>query len=402
MATSPESHGTSETEAAAQAVSAARRILLVDDEPCILDVYSEALRLDGWHVDCAVNGYAAIERLRDGPYDVIVSDIAMPGMNGVQFLRAVRDSDLDVPIILITGNPALETAVRAVELGAFQYLVKPVPISVVQETAQRAARMHGLARLKRQALQLLGMPATAPGDRAGLESRFAHAIKTLWLAFQPIVSLRSRSIFAYEALVRTEQSTLQSPGSLFSAAERLERLPEVGQLVRQLVAGRMCDIPQPVLMFVNLHPLDLIDDDLYLPSAPLSLFATRVVLEINERTSLEGIADLRQRVQKLRSLGYRIAIDDLGAGHAGLGMLANLEPDIAKIDMSLVRQVDQTPTKRSIIRSMASLSSELGIRLVAEGVETPGERDSLLESGCDLLQGFLFGKPAASLGEATF
>jgi EAL domain-containing protein (putative c-di-GMP-specific phosphodiesterase class I) len=246
------------------------------------------------------------------------------------------------------------------------------------------------------------MPATAPGDRAGLESRFAHAIKTLWLAFQPIVSLRSRSIFAYEALVRTEQSTLQSPGSLFSAAERLERLPEVGQLVRQLVAGRMCDVPQPVLMFVNLHPLDLIDDDLYLPSAPLSLFATRVVLEINERTSLEGIADLRQRVQKLRSLGYRIAIDDLGAGHAGLGMLANLEPDIAKIDMSLVRQVDQTPTKRSIIRSMASLSSELGIRLVAEGVETPGERDSLLGSGCDLLQGFLFGRPAASLGEATF
>jgi EAL domain-containing protein (putative c-di-GMP-specific phosphodiesterase class I) len=118
------------------------------------------------------------------------------------------------------------------------------------------------------------------------------------------------------------------------------------------------------------------------------------VLEITERASLERISDVRGRIRKLRDLGYRIAVDDLGAGYAGLSSFSQLEPDIAKLDMSLVRGIDSSPRKASIVRSMISVcKGELGTQVVCEGVETEKERDALAGLGAELLQGYLFGKP---------
>jgi EAL domain-containing protein (putative c-di-GMP-specific phosphodiesterase class I) len=98
-------------------------------------------------------------------------------------------------------------------------------------------------------------------------------------------------------------------------------------------------------------------------------------------------------VTRLRTLGYRIAIDDLGAGYAGLTSFAQLEPEVVKVDMSLVRGIDGSPMKQKLVRSIISLCTELGIQLVAEGIETPGERDSLISLGGDLCQGYLFARP---------
>jgi EAL domain-containing protein (putative c-di-GMP-specific phosphodiesterase class I) len=147
------------------------------------------------------------------------------------------------------------------------------------------------------------------------------------------------------------------------------------------------------MIFVNLHPQDLNDADLFTATAPLSRIANRIVLEITERASLEDIKDVRDRIGELRKLGFRIAVDDLGAGYAGLTTFAHLQPDFAKLDMSLVRNVDRDDTKQRVVRTMARLCSELGVLVVTEGVETPAERDMLVELGCDLLQGYFFAKP---------
>lgn len=93
-------------------------------------------------------------------------------------------------------------------------------------------------------------------------------------------------------------------------------------------------------------------------------------------------------------MGFRIAIDDLGAGYAGLTSFATLEPELVKLDMSLVRDIDKNPMKEKLVRSMTALCKDLGMLVVAEGVETTRERDLLVELGCDLLQGFLLGRPA--------
>lgn len=92
-------------------------------------------------------------------------------------------------------------------------------------------------------------------------------------------------------------------------------------------------------------------------------------------------------------MGFEIAIDDLGSGYAGLATISQLEPDMAKLDMSLVRNIHVEPRKRSIVRSMIELCGELGTVMVAEGVETREERDTLVQLGCDLFQGFLFARP---------
>jgi EAL domain-containing protein (putative c-di-GMP-specific phosphodiesterase class I) len=96
----------------------------------------------------------------------------------------------------------------------------------------------------------------------------------------------------------------------------------------------------------------------------------------------------------LRAVGFRIAIDDLGAGYAGLTSFALLEPEIVKIDMTLTRGIDQSPVKQKLVRSMSTLCREMGMTIVTEGVETRDERDTLLAIGCDLLQGYLFARPA--------
>jgi EAL domain-containing protein (putative c-di-GMP-specific phosphodiesterase class I) len=366
------------------------RVLLVDDDDAVRHAYAELLMQTGYRVDVASSGIAAIARLKHSPYDTIVTDISMPGMDGLQFLRAVREFDLDVPVILYTGNPALESAVRAVEHGAFRYLLKPVAAKDLQETVQRAVRLHGLARLKRQALELTGHRGKAIGDRAGLEGRFDNALRTMWIAFQPIVCYSRRSIIAYEGLVRNDEPTMARPQDLFDAAERLRRIHEIGRAIRQRIAAALSDAPSESFIFVNLHPFDLEDEELYAADAPLSAFAQRVVLEVTERAPLHEIPDIRLRVRGLRALGYRVAVDDLGAGYAGLGALAQFEPDIVKIDMTLVRGVDIATTKQSVIRSMAALCRELSIEFVAEGIETAEERDALVHLGCDWFQGTFF------------
>ena len=378
-----------------EAMSDKTRVLIVDDEPDLGDAYGEILGEAGHEVSIAHDGRAALELIRRVPFDVVVSDIVMPGMNGIQVLRAVRERDLDTPVLLMTANPGLETAIEALELGALKYLIKPVKEQDLIASVESAIRLHRIAQLKREAAAHLRAQGRLVGDRAGLESRFERALGSLWVAYQPIVHAVDGRIAAHEALVRSAESVFPDPGALFDAAERLGRVADVGRAVRQSVAALLGSAPPGRQVFVNLHAQDLVDERLYGASEALSKSAGSVVLEITERVALDDVPDVRGRIAALRKLGYRIAIDDLGAGYAGLNSFAALEPDVAKLDLALVRGVDHEPVKRRIVSSMTSLCKDLGIVVVAEGVETQAERDTLVALGCDLLQGFFFGRPAA-------
>lgn len=369
----------------------------MDDEPGIVDVFATILRDAGFVVEGASDGNVAMDLLGRNSFDVIVSDINMPGCDGLEFLRRVRERDLDVPVIMMTGKPSVETSNQAMEYGAFRYLIKPIEAGSLMDVIERALRFHDLARLKRQALELAGEDGKWLGDRAALESRFAKAMDGIWMAFQPIVSWSQRRVFGYEALLRTTEPTLPNPDAVLEAARRLGRLVELGRVIRERTAG--VPLPDGAALFVNLLPIDLNDDGLYLPGSPLARMADRVVLEITERTTLEDVKDLAGRVAELRRLGFRIAIDDLGAGYAGLGTFSQLQPEVVKLDMSLVRDVHALPVKQRIIRSMRELCSELGIMVVMEGIETALERDALLALGSDLLQGYLFARPGPPFPE---
>jgi EAL domain-containing protein (putative c-di-GMP-specific phosphodiesterase class I) len=375
------------------AVEQLGRILVVDDDASLLEAYADALDRAGYEVVTAQEAHRATEILRCEVFDAVLTDIIMPDGSGVDVLRAARERDLDLPVLLITGSPSVESAVQALELGALRYLLKPVSEHQLLAGVQSAVRLRRLATLERTMLQHRGLTDRLVGDLAGLEASFRRALGSLHMAYQPVVSASAGHVFGYEALLRCHEPTVPNPQTFLRTAERLGRSRELGRLIRASVAATKGRLATGHPFFVNLHAQDLSDEDLYSRVAPLTRFAREVVLEITERMALEDIPDLRERAQALREMGFRLAVDDLGAGYAGFASLARLEPDFVKLDRALVSGIDAEPYTGKLVSSFCALCHELGIQVVAEGVETAGEGDTLTTLGCDLLQGYFFGRP---------
>lgn len=318
-----------------------------------------------------------------GGVDLVVTDLRMPESSGLELLAAVRARDAELPVILMTGVPDVDSAAAAIEQGVWRYLTKPIDADkLVASVGEGVARGRGRRRPN---------PVGA--------TQLQRALDRLWLAYQPIVSWSQQRIFAYEALARSDEPGLQG-GLLVEAAERLGSIVELGRRVRASAAATMA--VSDGLFFINMHPAELSDASLYDPASPLGAHAGRVVFEVTERRSLTEIPELGERLHTLRSMGYRFALDDLGAGYAGLASVADLAPDVIKLDMSLVRGVNANPTRQKLVASMAQLARDLGVALVAEGVETREERRVLYALGCDLLQGYLFARPARALPGVAF
>ena len=377
-------------------------VLVVDDEPGVRRILTRLLKKMGLLVEEAASGEEATISMSARDYALIISDISMPGMDGMALLREVRKHDLDVPVILVTGRPSFESAVAAIEYGAFHYFVKPFDNHEFRTVVSRAIQLGRIAKAKRDAMELIGRGG-APSDLAGLSTGFERALDKMWMAYQPIIRVDGdHSVYGYEALLRSDEPSMPHPGVILPAAERLGRLPELGRLARKKAAEPFLERTDDACLFVNLHPEDLTDPELDNPDSRLTKIADRVILEVTERASLQNLEEVRARLVDLRAAGFRIAVDDLGAGYAGLTSLATLQPEVVKIDMSLIRGVNNDATRRRLVRSIASACKEMSILVVAEGIETPEERDAIVALGCDLLQGFRFARPGRAFPEAVW
>jgi EAL domain-containing protein (putative c-di-GMP-specific phosphodiesterase class I) len=371
-------------------------VLVVDDEEDLRTLLERMLTRGGMTVETAAGGEQALALLRRGHrFDTIVSDLMMPGMDGMQFLREARHLDLDVPMIFLTGNPSLSTAMEAMEQGGYRYLAKPIELERLIAVVKDASAHHRLALLRRKALDVCEAGGWLMEDLGDLGSRFERALENLWVAYQPIIAWPGQQLFGYEALVRSADPDLSTPVKLLDAAERVGRVQELGERVRDTVAAAAEMAPAGALLCVNLHALDLTTEHLYALHSPLSRVAERVVLEVTERAALDRVDHLTARIERLRDIGYRIAVDGLGASHAGLSSFRQLGPAIVKLDASLVRDVDKLAAKAHLVKSMIALcTQDLGMRVVCVGVETEGERDTLRSVGAELQQGYLFATPA--------
>jgi EAL domain-containing protein (putative c-di-GMP-specific phosphodiesterase class I)/CheY-like chemotaxis protein len=368
------------------------RLLLVEDDDTLRIALERRLG-NRFQVKAFATGVAAAAELTLERFDVVLSDVNLHGFTGIDLLRLVRTHDLDVPVILMTGLPDVDGAIDAMNLGALTYLKKPFEPEVLDAALARAATLAALARAKRDAIDAGLGGSHASSERAALTASFDRALDSMWLAFQPIVDGRSRQTIGFEALMRSNEPTMPAPGAMLDAAERLDRIHEVGRRVRDRAASMIESESSDGLLFVNLHSADLLDDNLFDAKAPLTKHAGRVVLEITERAALADVGDARQRAAELRRRGFKIAIDDLGAGYAGLTSFATFEPEIVKLDMSLVRGIEGSPVKRTIVGRIADLCHDLQMGVVAEGIENQDELACMLDLGCEYLQGFLFGHP---------
>jgi EAL domain-containing protein (putative c-di-GMP-specific phosphodiesterase class I) len=380
------------------------RILVVDDEPEMRHLMTRMLQGAGYDVRSAADGEAALHLLDTDSVDLVVTDLSMPRADGLTVLRRIRERNEELPVLLVAGAPTTDSAIRAVRLRATEYLTKPFDPETLLDAVRRALQMTRLAELRRTAREL-GNTRSLTGPNpviSSLEERFGRALDALYMVYQPIVSYSKRNAFGYEALVRSSEASMPHPGALFEAAETLKRTAVLGQRIRAKAGDPLEHADETITLFVNLHSRDLLDDMLYEPNSPLTKWAPRTVLEITERAAIDGIDDIAERIARLRGLGYRIAIDDIGAGYSGLSSFATVQPDFVKLDITLVRGLDSDPVRKRLVQLLAELCSDLGIFVVAEGVETPNERDALVRLGIDLLQGYLFARPSAPFAEPTF
>jgi len=256
--------------------------------------------------------------------------------------------------------------------------------------------------MKRTALAVQAGKAIPYGDRATLEAVLTRTFATIHAEFQPVVSLRTKSVLGYEALMRCDETLFSSYGALLVAAERVGWRTALSRVLYQRIGQDCGDLPDGALLFVNIHPLDAQESLLTGSGASLEAIARNVVLDVRESVSGDHLGALAAALPRLRGAGFRVAVDNVGTGTSNFEIFAKLSPDYAKLDRGTYAGITTDPSRQRIVRALYAMFASLGVPLIAEGVETAAERDALLAAGADLAQGNLFGAPSTRFAMPAF
>lgn len=227
--------------------------------------------------------------------------------------------------------------------------------------------------------------------------------------FQPIVHTETQAIYGYEALFRG----LEADGSPINAGHIFQTAENAGMLFQVDLAGRRSAVDQAAhqgigsaMLFINFNPTAIYDPAYCLRTTvsacnDLGLRPEQIVFEVTETEEVEDTNHLRGILAFYRDAGFMIALDDVGSGYSGLNMLADLEPDIIKIDRHLITGIESNPFKQNIVEHLVLIARRQRIKVLAEGIETEAEQAFLAGLEIDYMQGFLFGKPSKELTRAT-
>jgi len=227
--------------------------------------------------------------------------------------------------------------------------------------------------------------------------------------YQPIVHAKdTRKVYAYEALLRglERDGSLVFPGKMLTLARDADMLFQLDLAARLSAVREAARLGLNVPIFINFTPTAIYDPAFCLRSTvsaiqELGIPPGHVVFEIIESDHTPDANHLKSLIAYYRQAGFRVALDDLGAGYSPLNLIHQLRPDIMKLDMELIRGIHQDPYKASITEKLLELAQKLGILTVAEGIETPEELRWVREHGVDFVQGYLIAKPSSPPVSAT-
>ena len=218
--------------------------------------------------------------------------------------------------------------------------------------------------------------------------------RMVYVDYHPIVVAATREIFGYEALARGQMRTLRSPEVMFDVAAEADLIWELSRLCRARALEGMNRLLAPgQLLFLNVDPHDFTDPAF---TEQEVTDPSRVVIEITERTAIKDYPKFRERLKAFRDMGYRFAVDDAGSGYAGLGSIANLEPDFIKLDISLINAIDTNFIKQNLVQTMVRFAEDHNAMVIAEGVERAEEFKTVQELGVHLVQGFFLHRPQSA------
>lgn len=223
---------------------------------------------------------------------------------------------------------------------------------------------------------------------------------------QPLYCNDGQQVYGYEALVRgyDQNGTQINPGVMFGAAETAELIFQLDLAARRSAVhcAHAHGLPDDQMLFVNFNPSSIYDPTYCLKTTTsyvreLGMYPEQIVFEVTESGTVNDKEHLKGILSYYRKSGFKVALDDVGAGYSGLNMLEDVRPDFIKVDMQLVRDVDTDDYRQNIVRSLIDMGHSNGAQVICEGVETADELAWLQHHGADFIQGFYLGRPAAGL-----
>lgn len=374
------------------------RILVLDDEPFMLMLLARQLANLGFtQVDTCDNGQTALERVDDAALapQLILCDLNMPGMDGMEFVRKLVEHGYAGSLILVSGEDertlhSARTLVQAHHIDVLGSLQKPVPPQALFQLVQR----------------WVPSPRLAPhlqGKGYGVE-RLAQSIQSGELVnhYQPKVSVSSGEVVGVEALVRWRhpEDGMVYPDQFIGMAEAhglIDALTQVvlAQALRDSTTWAREGLALKVAVNVsmdNLHALEF-PEKITAAAAAAEVKPQSIVLEVTESQLMKDLRAPLEILTRLRLRRFKLSIDDFGTGHSSLVQLRDVPFDELKIDQSFVHGAHHNETLRAIFFASLGLAKELGMEVVAEGVEDADDWRFLQKSGCDLAQGYFIARP---------
>jgi EAL domain-containing protein (putative c-di-GMP-specific phosphodiesterase class I)/FixJ family two-component response regulator len=380
------------------------RVLVVDDSPANVQLLVALLERAGLqHVYSATDADAALRLARTVDPDLLLLDLHMPKTDGFHVLQELSSSgDAEyLPVLVLTADTTKESAYRALSLGARDFLTKPfdatevmLRVSNLLETRvlYKALRAHNVALTD----ELERRDAEENERRLRYEESYARIdsalkLNSLSVVFQAIVDLATHRRVGLEALSRFSVEPLRTPDLWFYEATSVGLGPDLEMDAVRKALAQLPQIPDDEFLAVNVSPELVLSRQL--EELPLDDVCSRLVLELTEHIAVDDYGPVRECMAPLRERGARVAVDDTGAGVASLRHILLLEPEIIKLDRSLTRGIDIDPARRALAGSLVSFANDIGAHLIAEGVETEGELDTLERLGADWVQGFHIAMP---------
>lgn len=365
-----------------------KTILLVEDDPVAVENISSLLKARNFQVECATTGSEALSKARNHP-DLIILDRYLPDVEGLEVCRKLRtDKRLkSIPIVILTARNTIAEKIEGLYVGADDYITKPF------EGEELLARIEATLRRSRFAEQ-------DQEDRDNLIGELKHIMQERLIVpfFQPIVALDTFAPIGFEVLSRPPQkSVLSNPEYLFKIAMASGLYFELEMLCWETGFSKWISFDRKEKVFLNCIPT-LVENDGFSAEALLErgIILSNVVLEITERISIQNYALFFSKVNKLKDVGLKVAVDDVGSGFASLDTIAETKPDYVKIDMSLIRDIDTDTVKQSIVEAIVSFCKKSNMITIAEGVETREELQKLISMGLNAAQGYYLARPEPS------
>jgi len=334
----------------------------------------------------------ALGRCSRSNYDIVVSAIDPRRSDGKLLLQRIRYLSPGTICTVLGSKESFTEAFLSEENLMVSYVLDQSNGNDLVVNQIKDA----LTQSKEKRKQLPGLESLGQSQKTNkpmIEKILAE--KAVTMIFQPIQT-PDRTIFGYESLCRVNESFDLGPEPLFDAASQHGLIWELGRIIRESVFENLSQLQPDCNIFVNLHPAELIDEDLLSGNDPTFPFCDRIVFEITERAAVPNVSRFVERVRTLREIGYRIAIDDFGAGYANFNSISQLLPDYIKVDRTLTHGIHSSLVKQNLVKSLIFFSKSQRIETIAEGIENENDFNYLKDLGLDYFQGYWIGRPAAA------